>query len=89
MDDLISPGRFKIEDSVTYQIIFDEGFVIGYRRSLRKYALIELGKPSATESDAFEAIADLKRLEKMFDRVFKVATWAEFLAESNSPNRTP
>lgn len=82
-----------MQESTTYQAILDEGHVRGRaegwaegraeeaRRMLLRLGRAKLGPADAATVAALEALTDLDRLEALGERLLKVASWQELLAE--------
>jgi hypothetical protein len=68
------------EDSSAYQLILDEGRVLGHREMLHEQGTARFGPPDPVTSAALNAIADLDRLHRMSLALLRVTTWAELLA---------
>ena len=75
----LTRGVLSVKDSIIYQDILDEGRIEG-RKEGRTEGRVELllrlgskrwGAPGAGEKVALEAIADIERLDRMFDRLME------------------
>jgi predicted transposase YdaD len=77
-----------MKESVTYQMIVEEGLVKGLvegrveeaRAILLKLGQKRFGAPPADTLAAIQQIPVLSGLEALIDRVMDVATWQELLA---------
>jgi predicted transposase YdaD len=86
--DQLLQGVLGMEESVTYQAIIRKGEARGEARgevtATRRHVLragrSKFGEPDASTQAAIEAIADRERLERLFNRIFEVASWKELLA---------
>ena len=76
-------GVRDMEESVTFQAIIRKGMARGAVEELRK-TLLRQGRsalaPDAATAAALEAIGDLKRLERLSERLLDVTSWVELLA---------
>ena len=79
-----------MRESVFYQMILQEGEVIGRTKEAKKFLLLvgenRFGAPSARQAAALEAITDLGRLEQMWRRILEADSWEDLLG---APARHP
>lgn len=87
----LTRGVLTVKDSIIYQDIFEEGEAAGLGKGrvegcmkiLLRLGAKRWGKPNPGEKVALEAIADLDRLDRMFDCMIEspgdVASWDDLL----------
>ena len=68
-----------MHESVTYQAIIDEGQVKHAHRVLLRLGRKRFGQPDKATQQAIKAITDLKKLNRMVDRLLEVETWHDLL----------
>lgn len=78
--DRLFHGVQEMEESVTYQAIISKGEVRGERKLIQRVGRQRFGAPDAAAEDALAAIDDRDRLERIADRLFDAASWADLLA---------
>ncbi len=73
-------GAFAMHESTTYQAILNEGGVLSQHRTLLRLGRKQFGLAAdPATKQAIEAITDLKRLERLAERVLEVSSWEELL----------
>jgi predicted transposase YdaD len=81
--DQLFKGVLDMKDSTTYQAILEEGAVKGSINALQETLLRQgrhrFGSPGKAVQGAIKGITDLKRLERMTERLLQVSTWQELL----------
>jgi predicted transposase YdaD len=75
-------GVRHMRDSTTYQGILDDGRIDGVRRVLLLQGRKRFGPPDAAAEAALQAVANLRRLEQLGERLLDAHSWAEWLAGS-------
>jgi hypothetical protein len=73
-------GVRAMEESVTYQMIVEEGEIKALQRTLLRQGLKRFGPPDEATRSALTGIGDLERLGRMTDRLLDVGSWAELLS---------
>jgi hypothetical protein len=69
-----------MEESVTYQAIIRKGEILGERKLIQRVGRQRFGAPDAAAEGTLAAIDDRDRLERIADRLFDAASWADLLA---------
>ena len=73
-----------LKDSSAYQVFLEEGALKGALKEAHRFLLLQgherFGPPDEATAKTLEAIEDLQRLERMGQRLVKVASWQEVLA---------
>lgn len=72
-----------LQDSTTYQAIFEEGRQIGVCRGYRRFLLLGGTKQFGSLDQKTEAVIesiDSEELSRLFDRLFEVSSWEDLLA---------
>jgi hypothetical protein len=72
-------GVRVMQESDTYLMIVDEGQVKYAKKAVLVAGEERLGAPDASVKARLEGITDLERVDRMFHRAFKAATWDEIL----------
>jgi predicted transposase YdaD len=87
--DQLMPGLQHMRDSSTYQAILnqgreegrEEGRAEGEHRLIMRLGSGRLGAPDEVTRSQIERITDIDTLERLFDRVQTVSSWAELLSD--------
>jgi hypothetical protein len=73
-----------MRESSGYQLILEEGRVEGRVDGARSMLLhagrVKFGKPTKATTAALESITDLRRLQRMSERLLSASSWQELLA---------
>jgi hypothetical protein len=72
-------GATPMRESVTYQMIIDEGRVEQAHRFLLRLGRKRFGEPDQATRQALEAITNLKKLDRLADRVLEAESWQDLL----------
>lgn len=72
-------GARTTQESSTYQWILEEGGIREARKIVLRLGRQRFGDPELESRNAFDAIEDLERLERMIEWVFRVSGWPELL----------
>jgi predicted transposase YdaD len=83
-------GVRNMKESVTYQAILREGKAEGRaegkaeeaKRILLRQGRKRFGQPQASVKSQIESLADLRRLERLIDRVLDAKSWDDLIRES-------
>ncbi len=73
-------GVRAMRESSTYQAILEEGAMEHSQRMILRLGRQKFGPASDAIVAAIKGISNLKRLERLFDRILTVSTWDELLA---------
>ncbi len=73
-------GVQAMEESSTYQYVIEKGRKAALKDNLRRPGARRFGAPTAPTVAALNAIDDLARLDRMFDRALDAADWNDLLA---------
>ena len=68
-----------MEDSDTYLMIIEQGEEKRAKKDIRRLAQRRLGNPDPAVTARLDAITDLARLDRIFDRALDAANWQELL----------
>ena len=68
-----------MEESVTYQAIVEKGRLAGVRDILFRLGRKQFGPADDATAAALNAIADVRKLEELTERVLDVGSWQELL----------
>jgi predicted transposase YdaD len=74
----------RMRESVTYQIIIEEGQVRQARRSILDLGTDKFGPPDATTEQAISGLEDIDTLERLLRGVLHTSSWQELLAYGQS-----
>lgn len=84
----MSRDKNLMEESSTYQEIFQKGFAIGVRRAqmtiaMRNSVLIvgrkRFGEPSLADFEHLNSINELDRLNRIFDWILDAENWEDLI----------
>ncbi len=70
-----------MEESVSYQLIKDEGRIEQARRTVAELGRAKFGSPNRLTLARIGRITDLRRLDHLAIRILGAKTWTELLAE--------
>jgi hypothetical protein len=72
-------GVRAMRESVSYQMIVEEGCIKGMQRTLLTQGREKFGEPNEADRRALLAIDDIDRLDRLSAGLLKVSTWEELL----------
>jgi hypothetical protein len=76
----IFQGVGTVQESSAYQVILDEGKVMGIHQTILRLGRKRFGPPTAHQEQVILGISDLDRLGRISEAVLAVSSWDELLA---------
>jgi hypothetical protein len=76
-----------MKESVTYQMIVDEGRLSHAHQTLLRLGEKRFGPHDEATSSALNAIGDVRRLDRLIDRILEVDSWQELLSPTRRRRR--